>query len=169
MDFPEEILPDALRRNLVDANRRFLTARTSLFADRERDGRVVDGHGDLKPENVFLTAKGPVVTDCIEFNDRFRYGDSLCDVAYLTMGLCAAKRPDLREVFLARYRLAAEPGLPDDLLRYYETYRAVVKGKIEGYRARQPEVSAAERAGAARVARAHFELAGTLAGGGLQE
>ncbi len=158
-DFPEDLLPDALRRFLAAANARFLAVRRALFEERVRAGRIVDGHGDLKPENIFLTAQGPVVTDCIEFNDRFRYGDALSDVAYLTMGLLAAGRPDLRAAFLARFRAVGERDLPEDLLRYYEVYRAVVKGKIEGYRARQQEVPEAEREQARGIARAHFGLA----------
>jgi aminoglycoside phosphotransferase family enzyme len=162
LDFPEDLLPDALRRRLREANERFLAGRRDLFAERVAAGRVLDGHGDLKPENVFLTPDGPVVTDCIEFNERFRYGDVLVDVGYLTMGLRAAGREDLREAFLARFTEVAEPDLPRELLAYYEAYRAVVKGKIEGYRALQPEVPEAEREEARRIARAHFELAGRI-------
>ena len=159
LDFGEELLPAARRRLLRAANAGFLDANADLFEARVAAGRVLDGHGDLKPENLFLTADGPVVTDCIEFNDRFRYGDVLVDLGYLTMGLRAAGRADLRKAFLDRFREVGEPDYPEDLLRYYEVYRAVVKGKIEGYRARQPEVPEAEREAARAIAFAHFELA----------
>jgi aminoglycoside phosphotransferase family enzyme len=159
LDFGEELLPDDVRQLLRAANRKFLEERADLFQARIDAGRVLDGHGDLKPENLFLTTDGPVVTDCIEFNERFRYGDVLVDIGYLTMGLRAAGHTELRKVFLDRYGEVGEPGYPEDLLAYYETYRAVVKGKIEGYRAQQPEVPEAEREEAAGISRAHFELA----------
>jgi len=159
LDFGEELLPDDVRSLLRRANLEFLDSHEDLFRKRVEEGRVLDGHGDLKPENLFLTAEGPVVTDCIEFNERFRYGDVLVDLGYLTMGLRAAGRLDLRKAFLDRYREVGEPGYPRDLLAYYETYRAVVKGKIEGYRARQPEVPTAEREEARKISNAHFLLA----------
>ncbi|MHC4862077.1 MAG: phosphotransferase [Planctomycetota bacterium] len=163
LDFGEDLLPDVTRQLLRAANRSYLSTRAETFEGRIRAGRVLDGHGDLKPENIFLTGEGPVVTDCIEFNERFRYGDALVDLAYLTMGLLAAGRPDLRESFLARYRESGEADFPEDLLAYYETYRAVVKGKIEGYRARQPEVPEEEREEARKIARTHFRLAKDIA------
>lgn len=162
-DFGEDLLPDATRVRLRSANERFLAERRDLFRTRMEDGRILDGHGDLKPENLFLTAEGPVVTDCIEFNDRFRYGDVLADVGYLTMGLRMAGRDDLRTVFLARFAERYEPDYPVELLEYYETYRAVVKGKIEGYRSRQPEVPEEERREAGETALAHFRLAARIA------
>jgi aminoglycoside phosphotransferase family enzyme len=159
LDFGEELLPGDVRDLLIRANRDFLAAREDLFVSRIEEGRVLDGHGDLKPENLFLTAEGPVVTDCIEFNERFRYGDVLVDIGYLTMGLRAAGHLDLRQAFLDRYGEVGEPGYPEDLLAFYETYRAVVKGKIEGFRAGQPEVPEAEREEARAISNAHFLLA----------
>jgi aminoglycoside phosphotransferase family enzyme len=163
LDFGEELLPAGVRELLRRANRKFLAERPDLFRQRMEQGRVLDGHGDLKPENLFLTVAGPVVTDCIEFNERFRYGDVLSDLGYLTMGLRAAGRLDLRKEFLDRYGEVGEPGFPEDLLSYYETYRAVVKGKIEGYRANQPEVPAGEREQARAISNAHFLLARDIA------
>lgn len=159
LDFGEELLPADVRELLRNANRRFLAEQGDLFQSRIDGGHVLDGHGDLKPENLFLTAAGPVVTDCIEFNERFRYGDVLVDIGYLTMGLRAAGCLELRKAFLDRYQEVGEPGYPENLLAYYETYRAVVKGKIEGYRARQPEVPAGEREEARAISNAHFLLA----------
>ncbi len=159
LDFGEELLPADVRELLRTANRKFLAEQGELFQARIDGGHVLDGHGDLKPENLFLTDDGPVVTDCIEFNERFRYGDVLVDIGYLTMGLRAAGRPDLRAAFLDRYGEVGEPGYPENLLAFYEVYRAVVKGKIEGYRARQPEVPAAEREEARVISNAHFLLA----------
>lgn len=165
MEFGEDLLPKETRELLMQANEEFLAGHAELFEQRVAEGRVLDGHGDLKPENIFLTETGPVVTDCIEFNERFRYGDVLVDIGYLTMGLRAAGREDLRGAFLARFSERYEPDMPSRLLRFYETYRAVVKGKIEGYRARQPEVPAAEREEARAASHFHFELARRIVAG----
>ena len=162
LDFGAELLPERVRGLLKGANARFLEERAGLLEGRVRAGRIVDGHGDLKPENVFLPPSGPVVTDCIEFNERFRYGDVLADIAYLTMGLMDAGREDLRAAFLDRFAALAEPDYPAELLAYYEAYRAVVKGKIEGYRSLQPEVPDAERREATTISNRHFLLAARI-------
>ena len=62
-----------------------------------RDGRIVDGHGDLIADDVFCLDDGPRVLDCLEFDDRLRYLDGLDDAAFLAMDLerlgRAAARP----------------------------------------------------------------------------
>ena len=74
------------------------------FAARVRDGRIRDGHGDLRLEHVyFLGGVDPLAIDCIEFNERFRCGDAAGEAAFLAMELEAARRPDLAAGFLARF------------------------------------------------------------------
>ena len=48
-----------------------------VFEQRIREGRVRDCHGDLRSESVWMVPTGDFqVFDCIEFNERFRYGTS---------------------------------------------------------------------------------------------
>ena len=54
----------------------------------DADGRIRDCHGDLRAESVCVT-DGLCIFDCIEFNDRFRYGDVAAEVAFLAMDLDA--------------------------------------------------------------------------------
>ncbi|HEX5578474.1 MAG TPA: gluconate kinase, partial [Candidatus Limnocylindria bacterium] len=66
---------------------RYLGGRGPLFARRIREGRALDGHGDLLADDIFLLPDGPRILDCIEFDDRLRMGDGLADVAFLAMDL----------------------------------------------------------------------------------
>ncbi len=64
----------------------FYSVNRGLFLDRIASGRIRDCHGDLHMEHICLT--DPVsVFDCIEFNERFRYTDTLADIAFLLMDL----------------------------------------------------------------------------------
>lgn len=57
-----------------------------LFQDRIATGKIRDCHGDLHMEHVCL--KDPIcIIDCIEFNDRFRFTDTIADIAFLLMDL----------------------------------------------------------------------------------
>ena len=78
------------------AQRADLAARRATFERRAADGRVRDGHGDLRLEHVYFEDDGSVcVIDCIEFNDRFRFGDVAGDVAFLSMDLMHSGAVDL--------------------------------------------------------------------------
>jgi len=48
------------------------------------EGRVVDGHGDLRPEHVWLGDQIKIV-DCLEFNANLRAVDPFDEMAYLSL------------------------------------------------------------------------------------
>ena len=74
---------DAVR--LIHASqKRFLATHQDLFDDRVRDGRIVDGHGDLRPEHVYLYRQ-PLIIDCIEFSSEYRENDIVDELAFLAM------------------------------------------------------------------------------------
>ena len=60
------------------------------------DGRVVDGHGDLRPEHVFLEGQ-PAITDCVEYSAARRKADALDDLCALTMECGHLGRGDVAE------------------------------------------------------------------------
>jgi aminoglycoside phosphotransferase family enzyme/predicted kinase len=137
---------------------RYLAGRGPLFERRIREGRALDGHGDLLADDIFLLDDGPRVLDCIEFDDRLRFGDALADVAFLAMDLERLGRPDLGERFLAAYREHADDTWPASLAHHHVAYRAQVRAKVGSIRAGQGDSCAA---GDARhllgMARRHLE------------
>lgn len=149
-----------------DYTRRFLRERRALFLERLSAGRVRDGHGDLRAQNICLFAGlggGIQLLDCIEFNDRFRFGDVASDLAYLAMDLDLAGRADLRQVLVDRYVACAnDPGLRS-ILPFYACYRAHVRGKIALLMAAEPEVPPPERRSQERLAAAAFDLSRSYA------
>jgi aminoglycoside phosphotransferase family enzyme/predicted kinase len=129
------------------------------FSARVAAGRVRDGHGDLRLEHVYFEPSGEIsIIDCIEFNERFRYGDVCADAAFLSMDLAWQGRVDLAERFLARY--ARETGDYDlySVVDFYESYRAFVRGKIASFLADDADASEPTRARAREEARRYFML-----------
>ena len=55
-----------------------------LLQDRVLNRKIVDGHGDLRPEHVCLL-QPPVVIDCIEFNPQLREVDPFDEIAFLSL------------------------------------------------------------------------------------
>ncbi len=138
----------------------FLTEHAEWFNERLDDGHVRDGHGDLRLEHVYTHDPGhPTIIDCIEFNDRFRYGDVCADIAFLSMDLAAQGRKDLAERFLADYAQASNDFDLYRLVDFYEGYRAYVRGKVSAMLAADGSAPPEVRSNAERGARRHFLLA----------
>jgi predicted kinase len=98
--------------------------------------RIRDGHGDLRLCQIYVDGSGrSEILDCVEFNDRFRYGDPAGDVAFLSMDLAFHGHPEAAEGFLAAYAAASGDFGIYAVVDFYQAYRACVRGKVEGLRA----------------------------------
>lgn len=129
----------------------YLAGRRDLFDVRIAAGRSRDGHGDLLAGDVFCLADGPRVLDCLEFDDRLRYGDVLADIAFLAMDLEHLGRFDLARAFVAAYRAETDDDWPRSLEHFYIAARAHVRAKVAAIS------SAADRsASLLRLARDHL-------------
>lgn len=137
---------------------RYLDGRGHLFEHRIAEGRACDGHGDLLADDIFCLDDGPRVLDCIEFNDEFRYGDVLADVAFLAMDLERLGHPELAHRFLAAYREHAADNWPASLAHHHIAYRAHVRAKVAAIRADQgDEPSIAEARTLLDMAHRHLQ------------
>ena len=131
----------------------FLAGRAGLFAQRIADGRIVDGHGDLLSEDIFCLPEGPILLDCLEFDDALRYVDGIDDVAFLAMDLEFLGRRDLADFFLDEYLRCADDTAPPSLRDFCIAYRAVVRAKVDCIRVAQGHEDAVEDA------RRHIDIA----------
>ncbi|WIN00562.1 AAA family ATPase [Actinoplanes oblitus] len=130
----------------IEAHQRahqFLAGRESLLAERVAQGRIVDGHGDLNTDDIFLLDDGPRVLGCLAFDDRLRCLDVLDDVASLTVDLEQLGAPALADHFLTAYlAFSGDPG-PAALRHHYSAYRALSRAELGCLRHEQGDPSAA--------------------------
>ena len=148
----------AIRALEVQADR-FFTEHEALLTKRRRSGMIRDCHGDLHLDHVHITEDAICIYDCIEFSERFRSIDIANDIAFLAMDLDFHGRPDLATRFEELMEVSLDdPDLPV-LLPFYKTYRAVVRGKVAGFRSTEPEVPQRDRELAADEARRYFQQA----------
>lgn len=115
--------------HICKTSRAFLRDRGNLFQKRIRAGRICDGHGDLRTEHVYFQ-DGIQILDCIEFNDRFRYGDVAVDLAFLHMDLEYREYSEKSQELLRAYVDQANDAQLYALLDFYSAYRAVVRLKV---------------------------------------
>ncbi|MEW6037536.1 MAG: hypothetical protein AB1648_04715 [Pseudomonadota bacterium] len=122
-------LPKAQVDRLAEAQEQFLAQRGSLLEQRARDGRIIDAHGDLRPQHICLTP-APVIIDCLEFNRAFRILDPVDELAYLAMECERLGALDIGEQVLGHYREATGDACPTELIGFYKVFRAYLRAKI---------------------------------------
>jgi len=114
----------------IDAmQRRFLTERAVLLAERVRQRRIVDGHGDLRPEHVCLG--DPVrIIDCLEFNSRLRMVDPFDEIAFLCLE-CERLGAAWAGEYLRRHiGRALHDGESEELFIFYRCHRATLRARL---------------------------------------
>lgn len=157
------VSPAVFERARERTERALETLRPTIEARAAR-GVPCDGHGDLRLDHVYVFPDRPppadlVIVDCIEFNARFRHADPIAEMAFLDMDLAVHGRSDLARVFSDAYSQAAGDTEGPSLLPFYRSYRAAVRGKVEGIASRAAEVPEPARTAALGRARAHWLLA----------
>lgn len=159
LPFVPEVLNPEQFQIVRSATRAFLSRWETLFRRRVQAGRIRDGHGDLRTDHVYILDGEIQVLDCIEFNDRFRYGDPAADLAFLAMDLdaegFAAWSQDLITAFV---RVSGDADL-FILLDFYKCYRAFVRCKVACLRFGQESLPAGERRQMAAEAGDYLALA----------
>jgi uncharacterized protein len=142
----------------------YVARNAPLLWRRVRQGRIREGHGDLRAEHVCLRPELEIV-DCIEFSERLRCNDVASEIAFLAMDLDFLGDPVLADEFASRYAKVSGDDELLELLLFYKCYRAVVRGKVESLRSREHEVEPEEREAARERARRYFRIAARFATG----
>jgi len=136
---------------LAKAQLDFIRRRPRAFDGR--GARLIDGHGDLRPEHVFLggSAAAIRVIDCLEFDPDLRRLDPAEEIAFLALECARLGAPAAAEDLIARYRdAAADPAAPP-LLHFYMSRRAAVRAQIAAWHLRDAAFAGQWRAWRARA------------------
>jgi aminoglycoside phosphotransferase family enzyme/predicted kinase len=132
------------------AQRRWLALWGDTLKRRACDGRIVEGHGDLRPDHICLTPQ-PVVIDCIEFSRELRVLDVADELAFLAIECERMGAAEIGTRVLDAYRRLSRDDVPEKLLCFYKSYRACVRAKVASLRAAQVSPSEAGRCKALAV------------------
>ena len=150
---------------IEDYFKAFIAVHWEVLNDRVRQGRVRDGHGDLRCEHICMT-KAIQIFDCLEFSERLRYADVASDLAFLAMDLDSLGASRLSDELVRAYGEETGDETYPTLINFYKCHRACIRGKVESLKSLEDEVPAPEREQARARARAHFSLASSYASRG---
>lgn len=118
--------------------RAFIAQRTSLLAPRAPAGCVIEAHGDLRPEHIFLDDP-PAIIDCLEFDRDLRVLDRAEELSFLELE-CARLGHATTGRKIARGCLdLLGDRCPDALLAFYRSHRAATRAKLYAWRASEPD------------------------------
>jgi len=141
---PRYGLPRTRVDALACAQLAFLHDCASLFEARVSAGRIVEGHGDLRPEHIWLDPE-PAILDCVEFDRTLRTMDPADELAFLALECERLGAPEVGDWFIEAYIEATGDTPPMALRRFYRVYRALRRATIAARHLDDPSVSDPER------------------------
>lgn len=156
--FTGKILDERMFQIVRSVTRSFLRRRQELFEHRIEMGKIRDCHGDLRAGHIYF-ADGIQIIDCIEFNERFRYGDITSDLSFLAMDLDHEGYPEIAQDLLKTYIRHTKDQDVFVLLDFYKCYRAFVRVKVNCFRLQEGELSDEESDKLLRETRQYMDLA----------
>lgn len=122
-------LPHRQITMIRQALQQFLADKPELFNARVKQQKIVEAHGDLRPEHVCLTDP-PVIIDCLEFNRSLRLLDPADELAFLALECEYAGAPYIGEVVFETYRQLTGDDPAQSLVRFYKALRALLRAKL---------------------------------------
>ena len=137
----------------------FFATQTELFNQRIAENWIKECHGDLHLRNIAFWKEQVLLFDCIEFNEPFRFVDVMYDIAFAVMDLDARSRPDLGNIFLNTYVEQTGDWSGLQLLPLYLSRQAYVRAKVTSFLLDDPNIPAADKEQAAKVAANYYYLA----------
>ena len=150
-------LPRSVVARLFHVQRRFLEARGALLDARVRRHHLVDAHGDLRPEHIWL-GKSIRIIDSLEFDPKLRRLDPFDEAAYLSLEcerLGAAWLGARIRTGLVR---ALKDGPSKQLFAFYKCYRASLRARLAIAHLSAPSIRTPEKW--RPLAQAYLRLAG---------
>ncbi|HUI94760.1 MAG TPA: hypothetical protein VLX44_03315, partial [Xanthobacteraceae bacterium] len=122
-------LPAGLVRIIDGVQRRFLAEAGALLRRRATERHIVDGHGDLRPEHIWLD--DPVrIIDCLEFNRALRAVDPLDEIAFLGLECERLGSRWAADYLRRRMTRALHMAADEPLFAFYRCYRATLRARL---------------------------------------
>ena len=153
---PRFRLPAGSVRHIDAMQRRFLAERSEILAERVRAQHIVDGHGDLRPEHIWIG--DPVrIIDCLEFNAQLRMVDPFDEIAFLCIECERLGAAWAGEYLRRRMMHALHDEHADELFVFYRCHRATLRARLAIAHLLEPDPRTPEKW--PLLARAYLRLA----------
>lgn len=140
-------ITESEHRVLAAFGSRFVAQHGDLLRRRQHDGRIREGHGDLKAEHVCILehpiagagrlapfGPGILIFDCLEFSRTLRSADVASEIAFLCIDLEATGHSELADELTRTYAALTCDETFTAVLPFYKAYRAMVRGVVDAFK-----------------------------------
>ena len=141
---PRAQMPPGLVSFIDGVQQRFLARYGQLLAARAAGGHIVDAHGDLRPEHIWL-GKEPRIIDCLEFNDKLRANDPFDEIAFLELECERLGGAWVGRYLRRRLTCAAPNPPPPEVFTFYRCHRASLRARLAVAHLFEKEVRTSEK------------------------
>ena len=124
---------DRVAGRLID----FLRVRPEVLLERHRAGRIVEGHGDLRPEHICLERE-PVIIDCLEFSRQLRLVDPADEMAFLALECEMLAELGAGARLQRCYEAITGDRPPERLIAWYTGFRALLRARLSALHSLEP-------------------------------
>ena len=138
---------------------RFFASRKNVLINRVRQNKIKECHGDLHLKNICLWNDKIKLFDRIEFNESFRFVDTMYDVAFTVMDLEARGKPEFKNAFLNSYLEYSGDWEGAIVLPLYLCRQAYVRAKVNSFLLDDLQISQTERQKAKKAAANYYRQA----------
>ena len=133
---PDHELDPIMVERAHAAQMQYLFIHGDLLRQREVEGHLVEGHGDLRADHVYLTDPA-VVIDGIEFSGDLRIVDVADELCFFAVTCEALGAPLAGQQVLRGVCDRRRDDPPRSLINFYLAYRASVRAKVAAIQADQ--------------------------------
>jgi aminoglycoside phosphotransferase family enzyme len=95
----------------------------------QRRVRLVEGHGDLRPEHVCIGSAARVI-DCLEFRSDLRILDPVDELSFLAMECGRLGAPSIERILFRHYYVRTRDAPPPVLVTFYKAIGALIRARI---------------------------------------
>ncbi len=109
----------------------------AMLARRAERGCIVEAHGDLRPQHVWLGSPLAII-DCLEFSRDLRLLDPAEEIMFLAVECEHLGAPAVASAVVDLFLSRADDDVPRALLHFYASYRACVRAKLAAWHLLDP-------------------------------
>jgi uncharacterized protein len=118
--------------SITDMQLSFAQASPCALEHRAAENRIIEAHGDLRPEHVCLTDP-PAIIDALEFDRDLRLLDPADELAFLAMECEFAGAEFIGPILFASYEQYCGDAVADNLKHFYMSHRACIRARLAAW------------------------------------
>ncbi|MDP4284296.1 MAG: hypothetical protein Q8891_07730 [Bacteroidota bacterium] len=124
--YPVYHLPVAVNKQITNKLLQFLDTHYLLFDNRVAKGKIIEAHGDLKPEHICLVPQSAII-DALEFSKELRIMDIAEEMSFLDMECEMMGDPVTGKIFFDYYQEVSADKIPESLIFFYKSKKAFLR------------------------------------------